>query len=99
MGNDDRGVAVEAAVDQVPRVPSERSLAGDLSTATPAATPHADLVPEIGTRAVKTFFLYFERLFGQERLLHAVERIGGAPDWPYLRDPENFVSLAYLMRV
>ena len=66
---------------------------------TPAATPHPDLVPEIGTRVIKTFFLYFEQCFGRERLLLAVARIGGAPDWAYIQDPENFVALEYLLRV
>ncbi len=57
-----------------------------------------DLLPEISTRAISTFFLYFEHSFGRRSLLAAVERIGGEPTLEYLLDPENFVSLEYVER-
>ena len=59
----------------------------------------SDLAPEIGTRAISTFFLYFERTLGRERLEKALARIGGEPTLEYVLDPENFVSFEYLLRV
>jgi signal transduction histidine kinase/FixJ family two-component response regulator len=63
----------------------------------PAPQP-PDIAPEIGTRVASTCFFYFERTFGRERLEKALARIGGEPTLEYLRDPENFVSLEYLVR-
>jgi signal transduction histidine kinase/ActR/RegA family two-component response regulator len=59
----------------------------------------SDTAPEISTRVVSVFFMYFQRLHGRERLQRAVDRIGGEPSLDYLLDPENFVSLEYLVRV
>ena len=63
-----------------------------------AAPEDPDIAPEISIRAASTFFLHFERVFGRERLTQALTKIGGQPTLEYLLDPENFVSLEYLLR-
>jgi signal transduction histidine kinase/ActR/RegA family two-component response regulator len=68
----------------------------DASVPVAAAVP--DTQPDVSTRVVAGNFRYFEQQFGRERLLAAVAAIGG-PSLDYILDPENFVSLEYLIRV
>lgn len=72
---------------------------GEALVAAAGAPATDDTAPEISTRVISTFFRYFESKLGHERLLHAVERIGGRPTLGYVLDPENFVSLEYVLRV
>jgi|HubBroStandDraft_1064217.scaffolds.fasta_scaffold00734_3 signal transduction histidine kinase/ActR/RegA family two-component response regulator len=93
----DRGARILFRVKDAPG-----SLLGHAGASDAAVSPQVqeppDVAPEIGTRAVSTCFRYFERTFGRERLMRALGRIGGEPTLEYLLDPENFVSLEYVLR-
>ena len=61
-------------------------------------TAASETAPEISTRVVSVFFLYFEHLHGRERTLQAVKHVGDLP-LDYVLHPGNFVSLDYCIRV
>jgi signal transduction histidine kinase len=48
---------------------------------------------------VSVFFLYFEYLFGRDRMLQALAKVGGPLDLAYLLRRENFVSLEFCVRL
>ena len=65
----------------------------------PEPAPHPDMACEMSTRVVTSYFRYFEKVCGHERLVRAIERIGGTPTLDYLFNTQNFVSLDYCVRV
>jgi signal transduction histidine kinase len=69
------------------------------SALSPLRENDEDRIPEISTRVVAVFFLYFEHRYGRERTLQAIKRIGGTPDLEFVKNSENFVSLGYCLRV
>jgi signal transduction histidine kinase len=83
-------------VQDAPAAPLAQAQALDAPKHPGRAPP--DIAPEIGTRVMSTFFHHFERTCGEERLKKALACIGGDPTLEYLRDPENFLSLEYVLR-
>jgi len=74
-------------------------LSGNTPIPVDEATVVPDNAPEVGVRTTSTLLLYFERLYGTDRLRSMWSRFDIPLSLEYLRTPTNFISLRFLERL